>query len=145
TTGGSIERVESTPRREEDSPGTAVRPIRDASVNVRVSHSIGEWIETPHQDATLGAQRNDGKRWRGGVENAVYYRRCCLNLGVCVGWSIASVINPSDTELRNIAAVDLIERGIVGISRFAFDGAQLPARDRSSRLADGTGERYSSD
>src|SRR5882762_9284277 len=133
-TGPRVERVQPASRGEKDPLIGAARPVDDAAIDmgkVRAS-----WVETPDECPTVGSQCDDRQRRRCCVEHAGDddWRR--LNFAMTVGWQVAGVIGPRNAEPRDVARVDLVERGIARVAGFA-------ARDRPIVRACGiSGTRY---
>ena len=138
-----VERVQPAAGREEDPLVSAVGPVHDAAIDVawRGARRVGRGarVEAPDRRPVLGVQRNHGKRGRGRVQHAIHNDGCRLDLAVAIGREIAGVIDPRHAQLRDVAGIDLIQRGVARVAGGAACNAPI-IRRRSTRGARGDHE-----
>ena len=85
--------------------------------------TIRERVERPDQRTSIGTQRDDAKRGRAGIHDAVDDDGRRLDLGVVT--SVASMIRPGNLQPRNVGAVYLVEIGVASSSWIAASGSPI--------------------
>ena len=115
-TGARVERVQPASRGKEDSSIVAACPIDDTAIDMGRGSA---WVELPDQCAGARAQCDDRQRRRRRVEDPGDDDRRRLNFSMTIGWQVAGVVGPGDAQLRDITRIDLVERGVARVARFA--------------------------
>src|SRR2546425_10690919 len=84
-----------------------------------------EGVKSPEQRTAPGSKRDRGERGRRRIEHAADDDRRRLDFGVAVRGKVAGVINPSDLQLPDVTAIDLIERGVTRVAGTAARDAPV--------------------
>src|SRR5712691_6271996 len=109
-----------------------------------------EGVKSPEQRAALGSKGDRGKRGRRRIEQSIDDDRRRLDFGVAVRGKVPGVIDPSDLQLPDVTAIDLIERGVTRVAGTAAGHApvhrasivargSLSARESAGSRDDGEG------
>jgi hypothetical protein len=126
--GARVERIESPSGRKEDPLLATVRPPRDSAIDVRLACAVREGIEAPDEPAAVGPERQDGERGSCRVEDAIDDDGRRLDLGTSALRSVAGVIRPREPELRDVTAVDLVERGVSCVAGLSTRNTPIASR-----------------
>src|SRR5581483_11096910 len=104
-TGLRVQRIEETLDAREDAAIFSARPVCEPAIRTTAANT---GIESPQQFAGDRIERNHFMGGRQSIENAVHHD----GLGLRIAGSVRGVVRPGELQLRNVIAIDLLERRI---------------------------------
>ena len=114
---GGVQGVKIMPGHKKDALIVAVAPVSHSAIARLVQRLFFGRAETPDQFAGGGVEGKDPKLGRCGVEDAVHDDGIALHLGILK--CVAGVVFPGYLQAVHVAAVDLLEGGVMNVVRSA--------------------------